>query len=186
MKKIITLFILFCCIALSCERDDICTSDSGTTPRLTIAFYNIENPEQQNPKNVFRFRVQGEGNNETLPELDGTKNKQKILLPLKTVTEDVTGLYTTKYKLHKNYRVNDNDTPDNPDDDFVTGNEDILTISYTTRQVYVSRACGFKSVFENFTLTVEDDGDKWIKIIQSVNDNQILENEDSTNYNIYH
>lgn len=180
MKKLIGLIILICCISFSCERDDICTLDTVTTPRLTIAFYSIENPEQQNPKNIFRFRVKGIGNEETLPDLDGTKNRQVILLPLKT-TET-----STQYSVHNNYRLNNNNTPDNPDDDYTTGNEDIITISYVTEEVYVSRACGFKTVFKNISITVEDDGNKWIKIIQSVNDNQILENENTANFSIYH
>ncbi|MFC5195839.1 DUF6452 family protein [Bizionia hallyeonensis] len=180
MKKILGLIVLICCITLSCERDDICTLDTVTTPRLTISFYNIENPEQQNPRNVAKCRVQGIGNDETLPDLDGTRDKQVILLPLKT-TEN-----STSYSIYKNYKLNNNNTPDNPDDDFITGNEDIITISYVTEEVYVSRACGFKTVFKNISITVEDDGDKWIKIIQSVNDNQTIENEYTTNYNIYH
>ena len=64
--------------------------------------------------------------------------------------------------------------------------EDIITITYTTKQVYVSRACGFKTVFKNVALTVENDGDNWIQFIQSVNDNQTIENENAPNYNIYH
>ncbi|SFN82004.1 hypothetical protein SAMN04487989_104206 [Bizionia echini] len=180
MKKLVALLILIGCLAFSCERDDICTLDTVTTPRLTIAFYSIENPEQQNPRNVARCRVQGIGNDETLPDLDGSTSKQIILLPLKT-TEN-----STQYSIYKNYRLNNNQTPDNPDDDFITGNEDIITISYVTEEVYVSRACGFKTVFKNISMTVEDDGDKWIKIIQSVDDNQTIENENATNYNLYH
>lgn len=179
MKKLIALiFIVF--ITSSCERDDICALDSVTTPQLTIAFYNIENPEELNPRNVPKFRVQGVGNDETLPSLDGTTAQQTLLLPLKT-TET-----TTQYKLHKNYSINNNGTPENPEDDFPNGNEDIITISYTTDQVYVSRACGFKTVFNNVTITVEDDGNKWIQIIQSVNDNQTIENENAPNFNIFH
>ena len=44
MKQRIIACLLLCAIALSCERDDICDSDN-TTPRLVLAFYNIENPE---------------------------------------------------------------------------------------------------------------------------------------------
>tara|TARA_R110002012_G_scaffold206357_1_gene376133 strand:+ start:46770 stop:47291 length:522 start_codon:yes stop_codon:yes gene_type:complete len=173
MKKLVGLLILICCISFSCERDDICTLDTVTTPRLTISFYSIENPEQQNPRNVARIRVQGVGNEETLPDLDGTKSRQIIQLPLKT-TEN-----TTQYSIYKNYRVDEAGN-------ITAGNEDIITISYVTEEIYVSRACGFKTVFKNISMTVEDDGDRWIQIIQSVDDNQIIENENATNYNIYH
>ncbi|MGY0392261.1 DUF6452 family protein [Bizionia sp. KMM 8389] len=180
MKIFKGLFFLVFCLVFSCERDDICTTDTATTPRLTISFFDAVNPEQQNPKNVFNFRVQGIGNDETVSDLDGFSNSDIILLPLKT-TEN-----STQYSLYNDYEYDDNDTPDDVTDDFITGNEDIITISYVTEEVYVSRACGFKTIFKNVTLTVEDDGDNWIVIVQSVNDNQIIEDESTTNFNIYH
>ncbi|MFD2552292.1 DUF6452 family protein [Bizionia sediminis] len=172
MKYLYTLLVLTCLFLFGCERDDICTAETGTTPRLTIAFYSAENPEQLNPKNVFNCRVQGIGNEQTLPELSGAQSRQVISLPLKTTDTK------TQYSIYNNYEQTDAGV--------VTGNEDIITISYITEQVYVSRACGFKTVFKNINITVNDDGDKWIKIIQSVNDNQILENENATNFNIFH
>lgn len=180
MKKILLSFVVFCCIAMSCERDDICPTDSITTPRLFLAFYSIENPEELNPKNVVRFRVQGIGNNETLPNLDGSSNSQEILIPLKT-TEGI-----TEFSMHKDYSVDDNGTPDDPSDDIINGNEDIVTIEYTTDEVYVSRACGFKTVFKNIRITVADDGDRWIQNYRSVNDNQIVENEDAPHFILFH
>lgn len=178
MKKIYFLLFLVFCIGLSCEKDDICPDDTVTTPQLTIAFYSVENIEDQNPKNVFRFRAQGVDNDNPVPGYEGTASQQQILLPLKTTTDDPNGeAYTTEYILTQDYRVN-NGT--------VTGNEDVITISYTTSQVYVSRGCGFKSVFENITLTVADDGDNWIRVIQSTDDNQIIADESKVNFNIYH
>lgn len=177
MKRISHLFILL--IVLGCEKDDICPDDSVTTPGLIIEFFDVETIEDQNPKNVFRFRAQGVGNEEPLPDYLGTSGKQKILLPLKTITDDPDGLaFTTEYVLTRNYRIDENGVE--------TGNPDTITISYTTRQEYVSRGCGFKSVFENVTLTVADDGDRWIQVIQSTDDNQIIADESATNFNIYH
>jgi hypothetical protein len=179
-KTIISLLFLAFICNQGCERDDICDSDKITTPRLFLAFYNIDNPEDLNPKNVSKFRVQGIGNNETLTDLDGTKNKQEILLPLKT-TETI-----TQYSLHKNYSVNDNGTPNDTTDDYLNGNEDIITIEYVTEEVYVSRACGFKTVFKNIRITVADDGDRWIQNYRSVDDNQIVENEDAPHFRLFH
>lgn len=177
MKKIALFLILIA--FLGCEKEDICPEDSITTPRLIIAFFDVETIEDQNPKNVFRFRAQGVGNENPVDDLDGSSGKQKIALPLKTTTEDPNSeAFTTEYVLTKNYRVDNNGT--------VTGNEDIITISYTTEQEYVSRGCGFKTIFKNITLTVEDDGDRWIQVIQSVDDNQIIADESATNFNIYH
>ena len=109
-----------------------------------------------------------------------TNNRQEILLPLKT-TEGI-----TEYRLHRNYSYNDNGTPDDPSDDIIGGNEDIITIEYTTDEVYVSRACGFKTVFKNIRITVVDDGNRWIQNYRSVNDNQIVENEDAPHFILFH
>lgn len=177
MKRISLLLILL--IVLGCEKDDICPDDSVTTPGLIIEFFDIESIEDQNPKNVFRFRAQGVDNDNPVPGYEGTSGEQKVLLPLKTTTDDPNGAaFTTEYVLTKNYGLDDNGVQ--------TGNEDVITISYTTRQEYVSRGCGFKSVFENVTLTVADDGDRWIQVIQSTDDNQIIADESATNFNIYH
>ena len=101
-------------------------------------------------------------------------------MPLKT-TETI-----TQYSLHKNYSVNDNGTPNDTTDDFLNGNEDIITIEYVTEEVYVSRACGFKTVFKNIRITVADDGDRWIQNYRSVDDNQIVENEDAPHFRLFH
>lgn len=177
MKKF--TFLLLLVVFLGCEKDDICPDDTVTTPQLTIAFYSVENIEDQNPKNVFRFRAQGVDNDTPVPGYEGTASQQQILIPLKTTTEDPNEeAYTTEYILTQDYRIDGNGT--------VTGNEDVITISYTTSQVYVSRGCGFKSVFENITLTVADDGDNWIRVIQTRDDNQIIVDESKVNFNIYH
>ena len=68
-----------------------------------------------------------------------------------------------------------------------TGNEDIITITYNTEQEYVSRACGFKTVFKNVLITLDDtDTDRWIDLIQSVDDNQTIEDETTTHFNFFH
>ena len=102
------------------------------------------------------------------------------MLPLKT-TET-----STQFKLHQEYAYDNNGTPDDTSDDIISGNEDIITIAYATEEIYVSRACGFKTAFKNVTVNVEDDGDKWIQIIQSVNDNQSVEDETAAHFKIFH
>ncbi|MBR9757051.1 DUF6452 family protein [Mangrovimonas yunxiaonensis] len=169
MKKITVALLLFLTL-LACERDDIC-SESNTTARIKIAFFDANLPNEDAPKTVFKLRVQGVGNDNVLEGYNAT-DKSDMLLPLKT-TEN-----TTQYKVHKNYSVDDNDN--------ILGNEDIITISYTLEQEYLSRACGYKTVFKNVTITVEDDGNTWIQNILPANDNLIVDNEDEIHYNIYH
>ena len=172
MKKIIAL-ILFCFAVTNCEKDDICSESTETTPKINIAFFDINFPATDTPKNVSKLRITGVGHPEpnVLPDYDAV-TKNEVLLPLKT-TES-----STQFTLHNNYRLDDNDN--------VLGNPDTITISYVRKEVFVSRACGYKTVFENVIITVEDDGDNWIKLIKAANDNQTVENEEDIHYKIYH
>ncbi len=173
LKKIIALLVL-CFTVGSCEKDDICSETTETTPKIHIAFYDITLPSENTPKNVNRLRVTGVGDPDpgVVSSYDGSKAQKEVYLPLKT-TEN-----STQFILHKGYKIDENDT--------VLGNPDTITISYVRKEVYVSRACGYKTIFENVVISVEDDGNKWIQLAQSVNDNQTVEHEDDIHYKIYH
>lgn len=110
----------------SCEKDDICTED--TTPRMILEFYDISNPSTL--KNVVSLKVKGVG---AYNDLDlGTFNGvSKIELPLNPSTT------ATQYS----FILNSASTTSNP-------NEDLIDFNYTTQTVYVSRACGFKTIYE--------------------------------------
>ncbi|MFD2540995.1 DUF6452 family protein [Lacinutrix gracilariae] len=168
--KFIILTVIIAFVAfLSCERDDICSDDTSTTSRLFIQFYNSANTE--NVKNAFKLRIQGVGNEEVLSDYN-IVTANSIYLPLKT-TET-----STQFVLHKDYVLNDDGTTE--------GNADTITINYATELEYVSKACGYKTVFENVTISVEDDGDKWIDYILSATDNEPISNEDEAHFNLYH
>ncbi len=155
-------------ITASCERDDICPESTPTTPSLIIDVFDINN--QENKKNVFGLLITGVGSNDVLPGY-AIVSSDKLILPLKT---DAT---STQFKLHANY-TNENNV--------IGGNEDIITINYNTEQVYVSRACGYKTIYKNVTLTIEPDSDNWIKSKQSTNDNQSVEDEKAAHFKIFH
>jgi len=133
MKKILLLFLI--AVAFSgCEKDDICTDE--TTPRLIVQFYDISN--NANLKNVLNLKVKADDAPDYIvfnPALDASNpqrylfNGTKLELPLKL---DGT---TTTYHLILNST------------DAVYKNEDILQINYTPENVYVSRACGYKTIF---------------------------------------
>lgn len=162
---------------ISCERDDICPASTPTTPRLIIEAYDAA--IQENSKNIFGLVVIGVDNESVL---DGYSvvSTDDIVLPLRT---DNT---TTQYRLIQGYSYDDNDTPDDTSDDIIEGNEDIITITYTTEQVYVSRACGYKTIFNNIAFTIEDDGDNWILSRQIANDTQTIEDETAAHFYIFH
>lgn len=173
LKYFITPLLVLTLTLMACEKDDICSETTETTPSLHIAFYDINFPSIDTPKNVTKLRVTGIGN----PDpgiLDGydANTTNEAYLPLKT-TEN-----TTQYVLHRNYRLDDNGD--------VLGNPDTITISYVRKEIYVSRACGYKTIYDNVVITVEDDGDKWIQLVKAENDNQTVENEADIHYKLYH
>lgn len=152
--------MLFCLvIAFSgCEKDDICVDE--TTPQLVIEFYDISNPAVL--KNVVNLKVTGDGMTEAFNTFNGVS---KISLPLKT-NEDV-----TKYHL----LLNSNSS--------TAANEDVLEFNYTRQNVYVSRACGYKTVFElntsngfDFTDATIADG-LWIQDTNLQTNSIVTENE---------
>ncbi|WP_162623239.1 DUF6452 family protein [Confluentibacter sediminis] len=177
LKIIIPLiFLIFMGITISCERDDICPESTPTTPNLIIEFYESTDPETASF--VPKLRVQGIDNSDVLEGYNAANTKE-LKLPLKTDSN------ITQYRLHRDYSINDNGTPNDTSDDFANGNEDIITIKYTTELVFVSRACGYKTIFKNVSLTIEPDSDNWIKSRQSVNDNQSVEDETTAHFYLF-
>lgn len=182
MKNNIYSFVVIFFIALcfsGCEKDDICPEGSNTTPSLIIRFYDVTNPNTDESLDVTNLVVQGVGNDSVLSGYDIVAT-DSIALPLKT-TDNI-----TQYSLYQEYVLNDNDTPDDDSDDYVTGNEDIITITYDVEEVYVSRACGYKTVYKNVSINLESDSDNWIQLIRSVNDNQSVEDETEQHFKFYH
>jgi hypothetical protein len=124
MKKIIGLLTLIFLFE-GCEKDDICDSTTATTPLLVIEFYDYS--QQSLTKNVVNLKVFSEG---ALGNPFVFNGVSKIMIPLKT-TEN-----STKFSLV----LNSTST--------TSSNEDFLQFNYTTSDVYVSRACGYKKIFE--------------------------------------
>lgn len=176
--KILIIPVLLGIITLiACEPDDICPEATSTTPRLIIDFYDALNPESK--KNVFDLVAVGVGNENILSDYSFT-NTDDVFLPLKTDDN------TTQYILIKDAEVNDNGTPENPDDDFIEGNADTITINYSREEIYVSKACGYKTIYKNVTLTIEPDDDNWMLSREPLTDNQSVEDEFETHYNVTH
>lgn len=156
----------------SCEPDDICDPNTPTTPRMLIKFYDISNPSVQ--KNVTNLKVIAEGMTEGVilnPSVTGDAqylaNGNNILLPLKTDADGV------KYQFILNYGDR------NP----LLVNTDNLEFKYTRENLYVSRACGFKTIFnldprEGYTHTDTTPADNmWIQYLIVAQNNITYENE---------
>lgn len=176
-KILIIPIFLIVILSISCERDDICPESTPTTPSLIIDAFDFEN--QEDSKNVFGLAVAGVDRSDILPGY-GIVSIAKIVLPLKTNEN------STEYILIKEAFINNAGTPDDADDDFIDGNQDQIRINYSRKEVFVSKACGYKTIFENLTLTVVPDGDNWILSSTPLTPNQSVEDETTAHFNIFH
>lgn len=178
MKKIsLLILVISALVYLSCERDDICPESTPTTPSLIIDAFDFES--QDDSKNIFDLVIVGIDRNDILPGYAFTSTAN-LILPLKTDEN------STEYFLVKEAFINDAGTPDDASDDFIDGNQDQIIINYSRKEVFVSRACGFKTIYENVTLTVVPDNDNWILSRTPLNPNQSVEDETTAHFNIFH
>ena len=76
-----------------------------------------------------------------------------------------------------NLRVDDEDAT-------TVSNADILEISYQPEFVYVSRACGYKSIFNDVGIVLEPGTEAWISDIEV--DITKIENENTVHVRIFH
>jgi hypothetical protein len=180
LKSILFILIIIVTVSnISCEPDDICPEDISTTPRLILEFFDVSN--QENNKNVPNLRVQGLGNSSPVLGFEGGSTENKVELPLKTDDS------ATSFSFIRDFAINNNGTPDDTSDDFVTGNEDVITVNYIAENVYVSRACGYKTIYRAVNVEFDDtDLDRWIVLVEAVNDNQSIEDETTTHFKFYH
>lgn len=155
----------------SCERDDICATTTATTPHLIIRFYNIN--ETSETKTVRRMDVTAEGNPKFIVN---DKTIDSIVLPLRIDALDT--MNSSRFVLT---RDRDYDLDENPN---TVSNSDTIQVNYTPELIYVSRACGYKSVFNDLNANRETDASNWIIDIQVINDT--INNENAAHINIYH
>jgi len=124
MKKTVLLLLIALNFS-SCEKDDICDAATATTPRLIIQFYDFSNPTV--PKTVSNLKLTSIGITDGLP----FSGVSKIEVPLKTTEDTVT----------YNFVQNGGDTNATND------NIDVIQFNYSRNTIFVSRACGYKTVY---------------------------------------
>jgi len=165
------LLIILSCSLLTCERDDLCSETTATTPSLIIDFYNNNATDSQ--KDAIGLYVIGEDNDDVLSDYN-VETVNQLILPLRT-DQNSTVFYLT------------NNTVLDDDGNITSGNTDTITITYEAEDVYVSRACGYKTIFKNVFVTVDGGADaNWIILAQPENDNLTIEDETTTHYFFYH
>ncbi|WP_422859380.1 DUF6452 family protein [Flagellimonas sp. S174] len=168
-KTYLVLSILFLVIyTSSCERDDICVD--ADTPLLVLGFFDSEDTTLA--KDVPTFRVLETILNTEINTIDGgTSSLDSIGVPLRTDT------VTTSFALITN-SATDADTGEE------TGNIDTLTITYTTREDFVSRGCGFIINFDELDVQLTTDSENWIQDLSI--QQQTIENSNNVHVKIFH
>jgi len=172
MKKTITTLI-FLLLIISCEKDDICTTPNADTSHLVIRFYDYLN--QSTPKEVTNLLIVGVDNTLSYG-IESTRDS--IAIPLRILENN------TSFRLIKDYAIDDNGTPTDSSDDFATGNEDIIVLNYDNEELFISKACGFKNIFNNVNFGFNSDADNWILSSNVVNTK--IKNEDNAHIHIFH
>jgi len=174
MKRLIAsvaLLLALSCYMVSCEKDDICAEGTATTPSLVVEFYDKSDEATLTNVNGLKYFVEG------MTDTISPGSVSSIRVPLRV---DAT---STKWGFVY-YR---------PNTSLVTPNTDFLEFKYIPRTEYVSRACGYKTLFTldlpapgapNPVLTNGTDAASlWIDHVDVITPN--IENEDDVHIKIY-
>ncbi len=137
---------------VSCEKDDICLD--STTPNLIIQFYDNENPtELKSLKGMYVWAV----GKDTLDNYNNV-TLDSIAIPL-NLSENI-----TKYVIETN------------------SIKDTIEFNYFRNDIFISRSCGYKTIFENTEIVKHTLN--WIKDYTIIN--ATIENETAAHINIYY
>jgi len=172
MKKTLLLLFLSIFTFSACEKDDICDANTSTTPRVVIQFYDITNPTVL--KNVTDLKVIGVGMSEAIifnPTATGEakylSNTNQIAISLKTDAD----ICTYSFILNSG----------NSNANLIS--EDKISFFYSRNNVFVSRACGYKTLFAFNPLlpyaqtAVPETNLKWMQYVSVEKNNIDTENE---------
>lgn len=147
-----------------CTKDDICSEDTATTPLLVIEFRDIN--DRLAAKAVQNLQIKVNSPDSTLVE--NAVNDTLVAIPLNTEMNSSSFLFT--------YNQNNENTR----------NTDVLTVNYTPEELYVNRACGFKVIYTQLTIAIENEplNENWI--LDSEILNPLIENENEAHITIFH
>ena len=142
MKKLLTLIAVLILCLTACEPDDICLEGTTGSPNLIVVFYDKNQTDTK--KSVTDLQIKGL-DMETLL-YDSTTDS--ISLPIKTISN------STSFSLIATQN----------------GNilEDIITFNYDPEDQFISRACGYKTRFNNLTFSTSNTLN-WIDFIEIIN-----------------
>lgn len=149
---------------LACEKDDICDGGDSETPNVVISMFDNNNPEV--PKPAAKVCIIADNYSDTIVY----KQTSRIELPLQITTNE-TGWNVLLYQ------------PTATNDTIIL--TDHLNFNYQTNEVYVSKACGYKVNFTEFSTTKDNaTSQSWIQSIFPLT-NEII-NEDNAHVQLFY
>jgi hypothetical protein len=148
-----------------CEKDDICVD--GDTPLLIIRFFDADNPESA--KSVNRLRVLGLDRDEAVDTFSDRSTLDSIAIPLRPGESETTFIMIL-------------DSED--EDDMEIGNPDTVRFDYQSRELFISRACGFIAQYDDLESELQTGSENWIQNIEV--ELSSVQNLDSTHVSIFH
>lgn len=163
MNKLSFLLLLtFIAFSSSCQKDDLCTPDQQTTPRMVIVFKDANNPSEV--KQVDQLQVRDIASVDFAPlDFNGSTvltAVDTIYLPLRRLSE------LTSYNFVA--EIEDETNVDN------------VIFNYSTEDAFVNRACGFVVNYNDLTGNRSDENPSnfWIRdvvaIENSINDSKTV------------
>jgi len=162
IKRLVFTFFLLYTFA-GCTRDDLCAEDTATTPLLQIQFKDITDRLQNKAVSSLRVLVIG---TDTVEAFQG-ESDTLVGIPLNTLT--------TRSEFH--FIANSNDS--------INANTDILSFTYSTQDIYINRACAFKTIYNDLQADLEPEiGTNWIEDITLLKTN--VEDETEPHLTIFH
>ncbi len=164
MNKVQLLFAILVTILVisACEKDDICVD--GDTPLLVIRFYDYSDTTLV--KTVPALEVRGFLSPDSLLNTLSNASSDSIAIPLRVDFDSTRFVFSEKLSA----------------DDPV--NNDTLIFTYSNKQVYISRACGYVDNYVDLSSNLAGDADNWIKKITI--DTTLIANSSSAHVKIYH
>ena len=151
---------------LGCESDEICLEE--ITPKLIIRFYNENIPTQLKSVALLKVNIEGvDGDyiNETITNLTDS-----IAIPLQVIDNKTRFVLTLQGNSNQG-------TEDNID---------TLSVSYTQQDIFVSRSCGYKTVYNEAEASFIKDDDNWIKGLEEKSDPLQIIDENTAHVKIFH
>ena len=164
MIKRIIYVVLVVITLQGCTRDDICAEDTPTTPLLMIEFKDISNRLESKAVTSFRVLV---NDTDTLEAYIGTSDTL-VGIPLNTRASISEFQFIT----------NSNDS--------ITINTDIISFTYSTQDIYINRACAFKTIYNDLQVDLESElgTNNWIRDFTILK--TTIENDTEAHLTIFH